>query len=76
MNRILGIDYGERRVGLALSDPLNIFAKPILIIDRKSTPDFIKEISLVVEENSVNQNFHYFLAVPFLLLLVELQVTP
>ncbi len=26
--RILGVDYGERRIGLALSDPLCIFAQP------------------------------------------------
>ena len=28
MNRILAIDYGEKRIGLALSDPLKIIAKP------------------------------------------------
>ena len=28
MNRILGIDYGDARLGLALSDPLKIIAKP------------------------------------------------
>ncbi len=26
--RILGIDFGERRIGLSLSDPLGIIAKP------------------------------------------------
>ena len=55
MNRILGIDYGERRVGLALSDPLNIFAKPFLTIDRKLSSDLLKEIKRVIQENSVNQ---------------------
>ena len=29
MSRILGLDYGEKRVGLAITDPLNIIAKPI-----------------------------------------------
>jgi len=55
MNRILGVDYGERRIGLALSDPLNIFAKPFITIDRKITPDFYNEIKKVITENSVNQ---------------------
>ncbi|MBC8197711.1 MAG: Holliday junction resolvase RuvX [Candidatus Marinimicrobia bacterium] len=55
MNRILGVDYGERRIGLALSDPLNIFAKPFRTIDRKITPDFYYEIKKVITENSVNQ---------------------
>lgn len=28
MQRVLGIDYGEKRIGLALSDPLQIIASP------------------------------------------------
>lgn len=55
MNRILGIDYGERRVGLAISDPLNIIAKPFKTIDRKFLPDFIEEILNVIVENKVNR---------------------
>lgn len=36
MDRILAIDYGERRVGLALSDETGIVAaKPLETIDRK-----------------------------------------
>jgi putative Holliday junction resolvase len=27
--RILGVDYGEKRIGLAVSDPLGIFAQPL-----------------------------------------------
>ena len=55
MNRILGIDYGERRIGLAISDPLNIFAKPLKTIDRKITPNFVEELLLTIEENSINK---------------------
>jgi len=29
MGRILGIDYGTKRVGLAVTDPLGIFASPV-----------------------------------------------
>ena len=35
MKRILGLDHGERRIGLALSDPLQIIAKPFETIDLK-----------------------------------------
>ncbi len=28
MQRIIGVDYGERRMGLAISDPLGMFATP------------------------------------------------
>ncbi|OGU68301.1 MAG: hypothetical protein A3C56_10655 [Ignavibacteria bacterium RIFCSPHIGHO2_02_FULL_56_12] len=31
--RIIGIDYGERRIGIALSDPLGITAQPWGVVD-------------------------------------------
>ena len=55
MSRILGIDFGERRLGLALSDPMGIIAKPLKIIDRKITPDYISEIMYVVTDHDVNK---------------------
>ena len=53
MSRVLGLDYGERRIGLALSDPLGIIAKPLTIIDRKKTPDHISRISEIVFERKI-----------------------
>ncbi|NGX39702.1 MAG: putative pre-16S rRNA nuclease [Chlamydiae bacterium] len=35
MGRLLGIDYGEARIGLALSDPNGIIASPIKAIPAK-----------------------------------------
>lgn len=32
--RILGIDPGEKRIGLALSDPTGIFAQPLMVLER------------------------------------------
>ena len=29
MGRIIGIDYGTKRIGLAVTDPLQIFASPL-----------------------------------------------
>ena len=54
MNRVLGIDYGERRIGLALSDPMGIIAKPFKVIDRKNTTNYISEIIKTYKENNVN----------------------
>ena len=53
MSRVLGIDYGERRIGLALSDPLGIIAKPLKVIDRKITPDYKSEIIEIIDEKEV-----------------------
>lgn len=35
MARVLGIDYGERRVGIALSDPTGTIAQPLTTIKRR-----------------------------------------
>ncbi len=33
--RVLGIDFGERRIGLALSDPTGTLASPLMTIKRR-----------------------------------------
>lgn len=45
--RILAIDYGEKRIGLAVTDPLNIFAYPLSTLqnDTKFWQSLIKIIS-------------------------------
>ena len=53
LSRVLGLDFGERRIGLALSDPLGIIAKPLTIIDRKQTADHISRISEIVSERKI-----------------------
>ncbi|MBI4408485.1 MAG: Holliday junction resolvase RuvX [Gemmatimonadetes bacterium] len=35
MPRILGIDYGERRIGLAVSDPGGVIAQPLPTLQRR-----------------------------------------
>jgi putative Holliday junction resolvase len=35
VGRILAVDYGERRIGLALSDPLRMIATPLPTLQRK-----------------------------------------
>ena len=64
MSRILGVDYGERRIGLALSDPLGIIAKPLKVIDRKKTPDYLSEILETAKEKDVKR---IVVGVPFTL---------
>lgn len=37
MSRILGVDLGARRIGLALSDPLGVTASPHAVIERSDS---------------------------------------
>jgi len=41
MGRIIGIDYGKKRVGLAVTDPLGIFASPLATVSPGDFQDFI-----------------------------------
>lgn len=41
MGRILAIDYGLKRVGIAVSDPLNIFGQPLTTIKPEELIMFI-----------------------------------
>jgi len=42
MARILAIDYGEKRFGLAQTDPLNLFAQPLTTIFSTEFESWIK----------------------------------
>jgi putative holliday junction resolvase len=55
MGRILGIDYGLKRVGLALSDPLGIFASGLTTLPNKSAKQLLKELQAVINEHQVEK---------------------
>lgn len=52
--RILGLDPGEARIGVALSDPLGIIAQPHTVLDRRHG-DAIAELRRIVAEHDVDQ---------------------
>lgn len=51
--RILAIDYGEKRIGLALSDPLRIFAKPYRVLQNLGFEQFVSELEPILKEQQV-----------------------
>jgi len=55
MGRLLAIDYGARRVGLALSDPLKMIANPYQTILNKSDNNLILEIERIIDAEDVEQ---------------------
>lgn len=42
MERIIGIDYGRKRVGVAVSDPLGIFASPLDCVSGAKIIEYLK----------------------------------
>ncbi len=51
--RALGIDFGERRIGLAISDPSGSFALPWRVIERTSDSAAIAAIAALVEPEGI-----------------------
>jgi putative Holliday junction resolvase len=45
MGRIMAIDYGTKRIGLAVTDPLGIFASPLCTVSSSEFDSFIDEYS-------------------------------
>lgn len=50
--RILAIDYGEKRIGLAITDPLNIFAYPLVTLENDKK-FWIKLTEIIKEYNVI-----------------------
>jgi len=48
--RRLGIDYGDVRIGLALSDPSGIIATPLSTITLTGPSEGLGEIAAIVQE--------------------------
>ncbi len=46
--RILAIDYGTKRIGLAVTDPLNIFAYPLITLPNDSK--FFERLKKIIDE--------------------------
>lgn len=63
MNRILGIDYGKKRTGVAVSDPLGIFATPLETVASAKIVEYLKSyvqnepVSLFVVGYPMNLNY-------------------
>ena len=51
--RIMAIDYGLKRVGVAITDPQGTIAQPLLTIEPKSDFDLIKRLKCIAQENEV-----------------------
>ena len=61
--RILAIDYGEARIGLAITDEMQIIVSPLEVVKPKKQ-DPVKRISEIVEEMNVTE---VVLGMPYLL---------
>jgi len=52
--KILGIDYGEKKVGVAISDDTKTISTPYSVVDTQKT-DIVSEIKKIAEAESVEK---------------------
>ncbi len=55
MHKIMALDVGTKRIGVALSDYLHVIAVPNVCIQRKPEEKAIEEIIKIAKENNVEK---------------------
>jgi putative Holliday junction resolvase len=53
--RVLGLDIGDKRIGVALSDPQGLLASALTIIERRDSTADIQAILSLVEKHGVER---------------------
>ncbi len=53
--RILGLDVGDVRIGVAVSDPLEVIAQPLASVKRTSVREDVESIKRLAEENEAGK---------------------
>ena len=55
MHKIMALDVGTKRIGVALSDFLHVIATPHSCVARQPEENAVKEITKIAQENRVEQ---------------------
>jgi putative Holliday junction resolvase len=53
--RILGLDIGDRRIGVAISDPGGILARPLTIVERSGNGADVRQIAEIIRSEGVGK---------------------
>jgi putative pre-16S rRNA nuclease len=53
--RVLALDYGSARTGVAISDPSGTIATPVGVVERASTSDGLARLEAIVREHDVER---------------------
>ncbi|MBM4403344.1 MAG: Holliday junction resolvase RuvX [Candidatus Cloacimonetes bacterium] len=53
--RIAALDYGEKRIGVALSDPLQIIAKPFAVWDNTGFEDTVAKLQELIRDYQLGE---------------------
>ena len=51
----MGVDYGDKRIGIALSDLLCIISSPYEVYQNKGEEDALKHLDKIIKDNDVDE---------------------
>jgi putative Holliday junction resolvase len=52
---VIALDFGERRIGVAASDPLGLTAQPLTVIERGSLEEDLARIEAIVKQRRADR---------------------
>lgn len=53
--KVLALDFGSARTGVAVSDPTGVIARPVGVVERAASEPGIAEIARIVRDEDVEQ---------------------
>jgi putative Holliday junction resolvase len=53
--KVLALDYGAARTGVAVSDATGTIARPLGVVERATSPDGIEALRAIVDEHEVDR---------------------
>ena len=53
--KVLALDYGSARTGVAVSDPTGTIARPLGVVERVATPDGLRRLVDLIQTEGVDR---------------------
>jgi len=51
----MALDYGDRKIGIAISDPMQIIAKPLQTLDNTTNQDILLNLNKIILDHEVQK---------------------
>ena len=56
--KVMALDYGSARTGVAVSDPTGTLARPLGVVERAGTESGLAELARLVREEDIEHSIH------------------
>jgi len=53
--KVLALDFGSARTGVAVSDPMGLIARPVGVVERAASKDGLAELARIVREEEAGK---------------------